>query len=458
MSILHVSSCVTIFKDENPHLEIHELRKKYTYENPLYYKNLNLGFSTFGIPKTISLLAEHADRIELPRGLISDLIQRYPDITIIDNTTIQPTHSAASTIIFKPYQEEALNKMVEKNQGILTAPPGTGKTIIGIELILKQRQKSLVLVHTKALLQQWSDRIEQFTGMIPGRINADQYDIKSVTIATVQTLNRSLERAFFNQFGFVLLDEAHHCPAQTFRDLICRIPARYRYGLTATPERQDGLTFLLHAVLGSTVYALKKDGLFLSGDILRPHVKAIHTGFHMPNIADYATLIETVTHNNDRNSLIIQQVKDESEKGHYCLALSERISHAIRLHTMFRERSSLKAACITGTHSEKQRSENIAAVNDGSVHALFATKIADEGLDVRRLDRLFLTCPFRATNKLNQQIGRIMRVFPGKKDCIVFDFVDSLNSLAASQYFTRREEVYGQYQLEEIPCEAHREY
>ena len=457
VSILHISKNITILKDENSSLDIHEMRERYTYENPLYCKNLTLGFSTFGIPRAISLLTEHRDHIELPRGLVSDLIQQYPNIEIIDETTTQPTDFTPSIIILKPYQQEALNKLMEKNQGIFVAPPGTGKTVVGIELILKKHQRSLVLVHTKELMQQWSDRIEQFTDITPGRINTNYHDIKSVTIGMVQALNRPLEKGFLDAFGLILLDEAHHCPAYTFQKLLCQFPARYRYGLTATPDRQDGLSFFLHAVLGGTIYEVKKDGLFLNGDILKPLVKAVHTRFYMPSVTGYAELIDAVTHSEDRNNLIIQRVKAESETGHYCLVLSERVAHAVRLHKMFMERSSVKAVCVTGTHSEQYRSESIEAVNNGSAHVLFSTRVADEGLDIKRLDRLFHTCPIRATNKLTQQIGRIMRVFPEKKDCIVFDFVDGLTSLANSQYFTRKEKVYRQYDLEEIPYEAHHE-
>lgn len=451
---LHLCNNIIIFKDENPHLDVHTLREQNTHQNPLYFKNINMGFSTFGISPTIPLLAEHQDYVELPRGLVSALLQQYPDVTIIDETATQQVDFTPSKIILKPHQQEALNKLMEKNQGIFAAPPGTGKTVVGIELILRKHQRSLVLVHTKDLLQQWGDRIEQFTGITPGRINTDRCDIKPVTIGMVQALNRPIEKGILDGFGLILLDEAHHCPAYTFRNLLCQFPARYRYGLTATPDRQDGLTFLMHAVLGGTIYEVKEDGLFLNGDILKPAVKAIHTRFYLPNVTGYAELIEEVTHSDDRNNLIIQTIKAESEMGHYCLVLSERVAHAVRLHKMFMERSSVKAVCVTGTHSEQHRSESIEALNNGSVRVLFSTRIADEGLDIKRLDPLILTCPIRATNKLNQQIGRIMRVFPGKKDCIVFDFVDSLTSLANSQYFTRKEKVYKQYDFEEILYEA----
>jgi superfamily II DNA or RNA helicase len=92
-------------------------------------------------------------------------------------------------------------------------------------------------------------------------------------------------------------------------------------------------------------------------------------------------------------------------------------------------------------------------MNEGKIRVLFATTLADEGLDVRRLDRLFLTCPVRSINKVNQQIGRILRTFPGKQDAVVYDFRDSLCSLAESQFQSRLKQVYqaGKYDVQDIP-------
>jgi superfamily II DNA or RNA helicase len=93
-------------------------------------------------------------------------------------------------------------------------------------------------------------------------------------------------------------------------------------------------------------------------------------------------------------------------------------------------------------------------MNQGGLNVLFATKIADEGLDIRRLDRLFLTCPVRSTNKVVQQIGRIQRAFPGKQDAVVYDFVDSLCGLTKSQFYSRRRNAYAGFEIKEIKYES----
>jgi superfamily II DNA or RNA helicase len=136
--------------------------------------------------------------------------------------------------------------------------------------------------------------------------------------------------------------------------------------------------------------------------------------------------------------------------------ITERVSHAIRLYNLFAENSSVKAVCITGTgsHSEKQLRQGIAAANDGSANVLFSMWVADEKLDMRRFGGLFFTCPIRATNKLSQQIGHTTRSFPKKKDGIVLDFIDSHISLANLQYLTREECVFTHDDIKEIPYEV----
>ncbi len=124
-----------------------------------------------------------------------------------------------------------------KNQGIVVGPPGSGKTVVAIEAVVARAQKSLILVHTKDLAQQWWDRFRNFTDIEPGLIDSENYDVRNVTIGMVQSLNRPLEPSFTSEFGLVLIDEAHHTPAFTFQNLINQFSARYRYGLTATPER-----------------------------------------------------------------------------------------------------------------------------------------------------------------------------------------------------------------------------
>jgi superfamily II DNA or RNA helicase len=288
--------------------------------------------------------------------------------------------------------------------------------------------------------------------MEPGTIQEGKWDIKDVTIGMVQSLNRPLEKSFIDQFGLVLLDEAHHCPAYTFQKLVNQFPARYRYGLTATPERRDGLSFVLKAVMGRVIHEIDREHLFANGEIIEPLIKVAHTNFYMPEVQSYGAMITAIIEDEDRNDYLLKFVSEEAQAGHFCLVLSERIDHIYALWEQFSIIApNIKSTAITSRTPKKQRDSALAAMKQGNIQVLFATKLADEGLDIPRLDRLFLTCPIRSVNKVNQQIGRILRKFPGKKNAVVYDFRDSLVSLAESQYHTRLKQVYRDFDVVEIP-------
>ncbi len=189
---------------------------------------------------------------------------------------------------------------------------------------------------------------------------------------------------------------------------------------------------------------------------MKPVIRVMNTNFYNPLITDYRDLLETVVMDGDRNSLILRNVAAEAETGHFCLVLSNRIDHA---EWMFRTLSSvygnIRSEVLTSRVAKGTRTEIINHMNAGDVQVIFATQLADEGLDMRRLDRLFLKCPIRSINKISQQIGRIVRTFPGKADAVVYDFRDRLCSLAESQFQTRLKQVYepSKYQIEEVQFE-----
>jgi len=268
-----------------------------------------------------------------------------------------------------------------------------------------------------------------------------------------QSLRKPLDASFLNRWGFVLLDEAHHCPAYSFQQLLNLFRAKFRFGATATPSRRDNLEFILYAVLGPTIFGIDKGGLEEAGEIMKPTIRVVDTNFFNPSITDYRDLLKAVVMDAERNNLILRNVAREAAAGHFCLVLSNRIDHAERMfRTLSSDHMNIRSEVLTSRVAKERRAEVIRQISEGKIKALLATSVADEGLDCRRLDRLFLTCPIRSVSKIFQQIGRIVRTFPGKADAIVYDFRDLLCSLAESQFQTRLKQVYepGKYQVEEI--------
>ena len=268
----------------------------------------------------------------------------------------------------------------------------------------------------------------------------------------VQSLNaRKLTPDFLASFGCVILDECHHAPAFTFKRLMNLFPARFRYGCTGTLKRRDGLGFMIDAAFGPVIHTIQREELFSEGQIMQPIIKAIHTNCYLPECDDYRTLIDAVTGDADRNHLILKHLIREAEAGHSCLVLSERISHLEDLSLIFSTLcSDIRSEVITGKTPKARRKEVLMDVEEGRIRVLFASRIADEGLDLPRLSRLFITCPIRSSSKVTQQVGRIMRTFPGKQDAVVLDFTDKNVNLAWSQWLTRKRESYKDFEIEVI--------
>ena len=422
------------------------IKKKYSYANPIYWKAKNSKRSAWNIDKELFLANIKGLVLSISRGLLSE----FKDLPWINKMIIPPlTKQLKFQIKLRSYQQKAVDKMLETNQGVLCGPTGSGKTIIGIALINHLQLKTLILCHTNYIFNQWIEQFKKNTNIEPGEIRGGKFIIGEITIAMVQSM-RNIPKELLSKFGIIILDEAHHCPAKTFRDIVERFPAMYRYGITATPKRIDGLSFLLHGAMGPLLHTIQEEDIAAEGHLILPTIHIIHTGFLLIGKYDYQEMISFMINNEDRNTKIINCIINEADKGHSCLVLSGRIDHAEELYEMFNSCSNIRAICISSKTKKKVREAQIKELENGVVKVLFATQLADEGLDVPILDRLFLTCPTRAYTKIQQQIGRIKRPYKNKIDCIVYDFYDDLCTLAVSQFDKRSKKAYKTYTKKHI--------
>ena len=359
------------------------------------------------------------------------------------------------------------------HQGVLEAPCGSGKTVILLYVVAELGQPTLILAHTDDLLNQWQDYCRRLLDYEPGLIQGDTYNIKQITLASVMTLaRRHLDNEFLRQWGCVILDEAHHCPAQCFQEVMTQFPAYYRFGATATPEREDNLQGLLYAICGPVIAKVERRALKQAGLIMDPVVIAHDTGFNFPytNMRQWHALVRALTNDRRRNNQIIENIIREHDSGrHVQLVLSQQIDHLTTLAKILQERrpdiaqelliaggtKKDRAGRIVRTvgRTKKERATIIKAARKGDVRVLFGTKLADEGLDIPRLDRLHLVFPTRAKGKIAQQVGRIQRIHPGKRDVIVHDYLDEPKVLR-NQWFERRK-AYVEMELEIVRDSTH---
>lgn len=444
---VRVDSALHVERRHMPDKLLGRLYRELSFANPGYVTRVRMGLPTGAEPEELCFLSEGADEIRLPRGAIHMLRQQAAHEGLLvscEDQRLLPTErlSGLPEVPLRAYQARAVDKLAKVTQGVVVSPCGSGKSRIGIGAIARLGTPALILVHTVDLAEQWQRAIADLLRLEAGLVGAGEERTAPVTVALTQTLGRwEPERlhAFLARFGLVILDEAHHVAASIFRGIVDRCPARYRLGLTATPEREDGLTPLLELYLGRTLVTISHDELVEAGVLTLPDIRVVHTAFEYPYVraADYAPMLAALAEDSQRNELLVRTIAAEARQGHVCLALSGRIDHCQRLAELLQQ-GGVKAEALTGRLPKRRRQALLQQARDAELSVLVATSLADEGLDLPRLSRVFLTFPGRAKGRTVQRLGRLMRPHPDKQGAVLVDFVDGNVPVLWFQHQQRR--------------------
>jgi superfamily II DNA or RNA helicase len=427
-----VDAALTIDAREVPPKVLERLRRTLSFPNPAYLDRLRLGLGPGAEPETVCFVEQEGAKLRLPRGAIhvlrraaaqDGLIVACEDARVLPEATLD-----VPALGLRDYQSAAVEKLTKVTQGTVVIPCGGGKTRVGMGAIERLRTPTLVLVHTLDLAEQWLGELKEKLGLDAGLVGDGEERPAAVTVAVIQALVRwepAKLDAFLADFGLLILDEAHHVAASTFYSVVDRCPARYRLGLTATPEREDGLTALLDLFLGAPLVTVTHEELVAAGVLTVPEIRSVETDFTFPytGAEDYAPMLAAVARDEARNRLIVDAVVREARGGHVCLVLSGRIDHCHALANAIAAEGTAVAA-LTGEVKRERRKELLDEARAGRLSVLVATSLADEGLDLPRLSRVFLAYPGRARGRTVQRLGRLMRPHADKQEAALYDFVD----------------------------------
>ena len=432
-----------------------EVAQRFTVLNPELDKRLRLGLDTSHVQPTVrlfrySFVDDEGGRrkfMSVPRGSILSTLRLFRargyQIDIESNARKFDTDAITIpdlAVTLRDYQQEAVNALMGRVQGFISLPCGSGKTVLGSAAIVVANQPSLVLVHTEDICEQWEQTFKSLHFLQPRVVGAGSNPYKwnplsegEVAVCMVQTLhaNPNKRKALLGSAGAVLMDECHHAPAQTFRTLFEDIPARYRWGLTATPERSDGWTSLLPMFVGPKLYHKSMDSLIEGGYLMRPKIYALSSGVSPPpmNNGRYGTkktatkAVTWVCENKERLDLLVEVIRRGADAGRTTLVLVPRVKLAKKVAETLRS-VGYNAKAITGGVSKPQRARVLDDMRAGRLSILVATQLADEGLDVPNIDLLVNASGGRTSGRAIQRIGRAMRVSDGKPTPIVVELID----------------------------------
>lgn len=415
---------------------INFLKEELNFANSEYYIKKKSGRNTFETVRYFKLIEETESEVFIPRGFIGKLLRFCKELNIefnfVDERKLSTSISYSFHALLKNYQIGVIEAVSKKDFGVIVAPPGSGKTIIGLKIIADKSQPALIIVHRKQLLEQWADRIEAFIG-IPKRdigiIGHGKSRIgKQITLATIQSLPKQIE-SLQNKFGIIIVDECHHIPAETFRNTIEKLATYYLYGLTATPFRKynDGKIIFTH--LGEIIATVQPNEI---ENYKQAKIIIRNTELDVPynsKTDSFESLSKILVHDTARNKLILGDVKSEVSQGKKAVIITERKEHIDALYLFLKQ--SHEVITLSGEDSETSRKTKWKLLKEGNFQILITTgQYFGEGTDLQSISCLFLIYPFSFEGKLIQYIGRVQR---SEINPTIYDYrdykIDYLNKL-----------------------------
>jgi superfamily II DNA or RNA helicase len=452
---LHVIvSADTSIKGKLPFTLWHDLKKRLTFTNPAWIENEKYGYWQGNTPKTLSYIRRLAkdNGYVIPRGFTGQLVKclsnHHVPYTIEDRTRRLGDVSFIFTGNLYPFQQEAVDAMLGKRFGVLNSPTGSGKTVMGLSLIAARRQPTLVICHTKELLYQWRDRAAAFLGLSPhdiGLLGDGQKRLgEHLTVGIVNSVYKCTKE-LREQVGHLVVDECHRTPSRTFTEAVSTFDSRFMLGLSATPYRRDGLSRLIYFYIGDQVHSISPRSLQTLKRIMKPRLVVRETAFDYDYADDYQEMIKHLTADPRRNRLIVSDVLNATRKAGVSLVISDRKEHCAALYYLLREKRRIRL--LTGDVASKERHRIIEELNRGGVEVLVATaQLIGEGFDLRTLAHIFLTTPVSFTGRVKQYVGRILRTAEGKREAVIYDYLDQPGVLKAS--FKSRASAYRELGIE----------
>ena len=394
----------------------------------------------YGEGEWLRLYKETEEGVYVPRTFWTRFEQE-PEVSLgADNEVFKEDDPIGLRQDQAPAAEAVCQVLAKKWGTILVAPCGTGKTVMALEVIRRFALPTLVIVHKTFLVDQWTERAKEFLPNAKVGIwrqdRCDSGKDHDLVIAFVQTLTskREYPPEVYKSFGMVVTDEVHRFAAPIWQKAIVKFPAKYRLGLTATPDRRDGLQGVFLAHIGSIGFTLK-DTRLTGLRVYRVNLSTtldpkVYT-FPYNGKINFAKLTTLLASSESRTKHLVHYIVRAVKADRTVLVLTERLKQVAAIMQGVKEDapSGKRVAKFVGGMTKEQQA--VATKAD----VIVATyQIAQEGLDIPRLDTVFLATP--KTN-IVQSVGRILRPSCDKQLPVVMDFVDEKIPVLQGFWFAR---------------------
>lgn len=431
-----------------------QIRSLAAFDNPIFYKNKRLGYSNYYNFSAVYMGQDIDGYIRIPRGLREQLINNCKEVNIEYDISDHREKGRPIRVSFKgdlrTGQELAADIILQFDHGVLSATTAFGKTVVCSYLISQRKVNTLILLQSKDLLEQWVEELNRFLninekppiyktktgrekrrdsviGVLTGNKNTLTGIVDVAMVGSMYSKGRF--NKFINSYGLVIMDECHHCGSNTSVEVMQKVNARYVYGVSATPKRGDNLEKIIYMLLGPIrhSYTAKERAQAQGiGHYVFPRFTRVVDTNETKN--DINGVYNLISNNSVRSEMIADDTRKVVAEGRTPVILTRFKEHAKYLYDILSEAADY-VFLLYGDNSDKENSEirkNLKEVPDDKTIILIATgqKIG-EGFDFPRLDTLMLAAPVSFSGRLEQYVGRLHRDYEGKKDVVVYDYIDS---------------------------------
>ena len=444
---------------------VNHLKRIAAFKNPEFYSKQAMRISTYGIPRIISCADITDDYIAMPRGCEETIVNLLNEYNIHYTITDETNHGKAIAVSFvgreREEQLDAINSLLPYTNGVLHATTAFGKTVTAAAMIARKKMNTLILVHTKALLTQWHERLTEFlnidytepeeekkrgrkkTFSPIGCLDSTKNTLHgAIDIALIQScLDDGEVKPFVQDYGMVIVDECHHVSSVTFENVMKGVMAQWVYGLTATPIRKDGHQPIIFMQCGPIRFSADAKSQIAKQSFKRyliPRFTSFRSVSEEKN--SFTPIRQEIADDAVRNNLIVEDVRKALNNDRTPILMADLTAHVNTLAQMLIPYCK-NVICLTGTGTIKEKKaalQRLQDIPDDEPLVIVATgKYVGEGFDYPRLDTLFLVSPISWKGRLQQYAGRLHRECEGKSDVRIYDYIDIHEPMCDNMYHKR---------------------